>query len=103
MAIVKCCDYTHADKSVSAPTSEKIMGKSDARGIVAGFSCLEIRVASSTSTTNACKSYFTKEYSHEGSIPSQFRVMKNQPEIEFCEAEHLDAPDRGGTEVQGKQ
>ena len=33
----------------------------------------------------------------------QFRIMKNQPEIEFCEVEHLDAPDRGGTEVQGKQ
>lgn len=33
----------------------------------------------------------------------QFRIMKNQPEIEFYEAEHLDAPDRGGHGSTGKQ
>lgn len=33
----------------------------------------------------------------------QFRIMKNQPKIDFCEVEHLDAPDRGGHGSTGKQ
>lgn len=59
MATVKCCDCTHADKKRVCADIGKDYGKINARGIVAGFPCLEIRVASSTSTTNACKSYFT--------------------------------------------
>ena len=102
MAIVKCCDYTHADKSVSAPTSEKIMENqmhavqllgSHVWRSVQRVQCQRRMLAKATLLNQKGVQY----------IPSQFRVMKNQPEIEFCEAEHLDAPDRGGTEVQGKQ
>lgn len=32
----------------------------------------------------------------------QFRIMENQPKIEFEEAEHLDAADRGGFGTTGK-
>ena len=33
----------------------------------------------------------------------QFRIMENQPRIEFIETEHLEAPDRGGFGTTGKQ
>lgn len=32
----------------------------------------------------------------------QFRIMKNQPQINFEQVEHLDAPDRGGFGSTGK-
>lgn len=33
----------------------------------------------------------------------QFRIMENQPTIEFDEVEHLEGPDRGGFGSTGKQ
>ncbi len=33
----------------------------------------------------------------------QFRIVENQPTIEFCEVEHLDGADRGGFGSTGKQ
>ncbi len=33
----------------------------------------------------------------------QFRIMKNQPKLEFDEVEHLDNEDRGGHGTTGKQ
>ncbi len=33
---------------------------------------------------------------HKGDRICQFRIMKQQPAIEFEEVEHLDGPDRGG-------
>ena len=33
----------------------------------------------------------------------QFRIMKNQPQIDFELVEHLDAEDRGGFGSTGKQ
>lgn len=33
---------------------------------------------------------------HKGDRICQFRIMKQQPQIEFEEVEHLDGPDRGG-------
>ena len=33
----------------------------------------------------------------------QFRIVKNQPELEFVECEHLGSPDRGGFGSTGKQ
>lgn len=32
----------------------------------------------------------------------QFRIMENQPKIDFVEADHLEAPDRGGFGSTGK-
>jgi dUTP pyrophosphatase len=33
----------------------------------------------------------------------QFRIMKNQPQIEFCQVEHLEGKDRGGFGSTGRQ
>ena len=33
---------------------------------------------------------------HKGDRICQFRIMKQQPEIDFEEVEHLEGPDRGG-------
>ena len=41
--------------------------------------------------------------SHVNDRICQFRIMKNQPKIDFCEVEHFDAPDRGGHGSTGKQ
>ncbi|MBP3198761.1 MAG: dUTP diphosphatase [Butyrivibrio sp.] len=32
----------------------------------------------------------------------QFRIMENQPQIDFCECEHLESADRGGFGSTGK-
>ena len=33
---------------------------------------------------------------HKGDRVAQFRIMKNQPQIDFIEVEHLEGTDRGG-------
>lgn len=38
----------------------------------------------------------TGTWIHKGDKIAQFRIMENQPEIEFTTVEHLDNPDRSG-------
>ena len=41
--------------------------------------------------------YATRDVTIEkGARICQFRIMKNQPTLEFIRVEHLDGPDRGG-------
>lgn len=40
---------------------------------------------------------------YDGDRVCQFRIQKNQPEIEFVEVEHLDNPSRGGWGSTGRR
>ena len=47
--------------------------------------------------------YATRDVTIEkGARICQFRIMKNQPRLEFAAVEHLDSPDRGGFGSTGK-
>ena len=39
----------------------------------------------------------------KGSGIAQFRIMENQPKLNFVRVEHLDGPDRGGFGSTGKR
>ena len=39
---------------------------------------------------------------HKNDRVCQFRIMKNQPELNFVRVEHMDGPDRGGFGSTGK-
>ena len=47
--------------------------------------------------------YATRDVTIEkGARICQFRIMKNQPQLEFLTVDHLDGPDRGGFGSTGK-
>ena len=47
--------------------------------------------------------YATRDVTIEkGARICQFRIMENQPQLQFTRVEHLDAPDRGGFGSTGK-
>ena len=47
--------------------------------------------------------YATRDVTIEkGARICQFRIMKNQPQLEFLTVDHLDGPDRGGFGSPGK-